>query len=59
MYKQSYGYLTVEQRLKLKQTLTSLFAKYFPTFFHERTTNIHVLSLTELNIFKKLAKHRC
>ena len=56
MYQQSQGYLTVEQRLKLKQTLMSLFAKYSSTFFHERTTNIHALSFTELNSLKKLAK---
>ena len=48
--------MTVEQRLKLKQTLMSPFAKYSSTFFHERTTNIHALSLTELNSLKKLAK---
>ena len=34
----------------------SLFAKYSSTFFHERTTNIHALSLTELNSLKRLAK---
>ena len=34
----------------------SLFAKYSSTFFHEHTTNIHALSLTELNSLKKLAK---
>ena len=56
LYQQSRGYFTVEQRLKLKQTLMSLFAKYFLTFFHERMTNIHALSLTELNSLKKLAK---
>ena len=56
LYQQSRGYFTVEQRLKLKQTLMSLFAKYFLTFFHERMTNIHALSLTELNSLKKFAK---
>ena len=33
LYQQSRGYLTAEQRLKLKQTLMSLFAKYFSIFF--------------------------
>ena len=34
----------------------SLFAKSSSTYFHERTTNIHALSLTKLNSLKKLGK---
>ena len=39
----------MERLLKLEQTLMSLFGKYSSTFFHERTINIHALSLTERN----------
>ena len=56
LYQQSRSYLKVEQRLKLKQTLMSLFAKYSSTFFYEHTTNIHALFLTEVNSLKNLGK---
>ena len=37
LYQQSRGYLTVEQRLKLKQTLMSLFVKYSSTLIKSST----------------------